>query len=364
MPPVADAPEVTVNRLAADQWQPVNRVLRIDRTLVLDRLHAIAPDIAATPAATDGPPLGVVPTSVDSTWATDAGVEYFVPAAEIARRAPTSAVPAVFLDRVSGGWSLRVVLNLRRHPSLAADRGSPLELDDLSLRLYCPLEGGEDSLTITDVSEQPAVEPDVVRRLVARVPITSPWIDRLRTVPGIVLLVTGVPRFSRSDALARELADRKAQGDSTAEDPVTLMLTVDPEGAPMFFPTGDPANAPVYAQVDGTGGGGWVTGPAGVWQAAPVGDQFYALPTEYRLAFDAEHAQPAVTVLLLEPAAAPPGQPPAAGAPTVGYRCGSGSSSCPGSTRNWSSGCAATSPSRPASCTPSWSSAATRAPTS
>jgi hypothetical protein len=299
-------PAVTVNELSADQWRPISRVLQIDRSFLSD-LQGIHQPAFEPPEPGEGPPLDSVPTSVDSFW-TSGPEEYFVPAVEIAKRSPTSAVPAVFVDRVQGGWSLRIVLNFRRHPYFGPDQGAPLAIGDLSVRLYCPLEsGGEDSVTITDLTEQTPLEPGVIRRVVARTPIIRAWVDRMSTVPGTVLLVTGVPQFSRSAQLEQQIQEQGWGG-----DPATVMLTVEPEGANLFFPGNEAAYAPIYGQIDGTGGGEWVLGPGGAWQAAPVANQFYALPTEYRLAFDVEHAQPAVTVLLLEPPPSAPNGPGAA----------------------------------------------------
>jgi peptidoglycan hydrolase-like protein with peptidoglycan-binding domain len=273
-----------------------------------------------------------IPTSCDVLW-TLGGRQYFVPAAVIARRSPTSAVPAVFVDRVSGGWSLRLVLEFRRHPNIPADQGEPLAIGGLTLRLYCPLDGGgEDSLPITDITEQTPIGAGVVRRLVARVPVTSTWLERMRTMPGSVLLVTGTAAVGGPDptaavggpdltALAAPQESLLFRGGGTmlrwrhrpAPDQLpTIMLTVEPSGASMYFRRDDPAGDPVYAQFDGKGSGEWVLGPGGAWQTAPAAGQFYALPTEYRLAFDVEHSQPAVTVLLLEPPAPAPGQPSAA----------------------------------------------------
>src|SRR4051812_38678709 len=311
MPLEAGMPAVTVNQLSADQWRPLSRVTQLDRTAFLAQLQQIrqftVPAVDG-PAAGDGPGLDVAPTSVDSFWTTSQDpTQYFVPAVEIARRSPTSAVPAVYVDRVAGAWSLRVVLNFRRHPNFDQSEGTPLQVHDLSVRLYVPLEGGgDDSLTFTDLTDEPPVEPGVLRKLVARAPVTKLWIDRMKTVTGTVLLVTGIPRFTRSAALVQQIATQGWGGEST------VMLTVEPNGAGLFMPSDVSQFAPIYAQFDGTEGGKWMVGPGGAWQPAPVLNQFYALPTEYRLAFDVEHSQPAVTVLLLEPAAATADQPAAA----------------------------------------------------
>jgi peptidoglycan hydrolase-like protein with peptidoglycan-binding domain len=299
---VQTAADVQINNLSADQFQPVARLARIDRTVMLEQLRNRVwnPPIETPPIfvpPTVDTPQDPLPTGCDVFWNLG-GTQYFVPAAVIAKRSPTSAVPAVFIDRVSGGWSLRVVLDFRLHPYLPAGQGEPLTVDGLSLRLYCPLETGEDSLTITDITEQPPIGAGVLRRLVARVPVTSTWVERMRSVPGIVLLVTGTPVVSGAPA---------------GQVP-TIMMTVESTGASMYFPGTDPVSAPVFAQYEGKGSGEWVVGPGGAWQAAPAAGQFYALPTEYRLAFDVEHSQPAVTVLLLEPPT------PAAGAPAPPYR--------------------------------------------
>jgi peptidoglycan hydrolase-like protein with peptidoglycan-binding domain len=291
--------DVQVNSLSADQFQPVARLARVDRAVMLKQLRGRVwnPPIETPPIfvpPTPEVPQDPLPTGCDVFWNLG-GKQYFVPAVDLAKRSPTSAVPAVFIDRVSGGWSLRVVLDFRLHPNLPAGQGEPLAVDNLSLRLYCPLDGSEDSLTLTDITEQPPIVAGVLRRLVARVPVTSTWVERMRSVPGIVLLVTGTPVVS---------------GAPDGQVP-TIMLTVGPSGAPMYFPAGSAVSDAVFAQYEGKGSGEWVVGPGGAWQAAPAAGQFYALPTEYRLAYDVDHSQPAVTVLLLEPPTPVPGQPSA-----------------------------------------------------
>jgi len=201
MPPEPSVAGVQVGALAVTRLRPVDRVMSIDRSAVtglLHRLHATQTEAAAG----DGPPLDAMPYSCDQYWSSnDGNGRHFVPAAEIATRAPTSAVPAVFVDRVSGGWSLRVVLNLRRHPHLPELEASPLEVGDLEVRLYCPSDGAEDSLPLTDITELPPAGPGVLRRLLCRAPLTRTFIDLMRTVPGTVLLVTAVPRFGWSPLL-------------------------------------------------------------------------------------------------------------------------------------------------------------------
>ncbi|MCW2882162.1 MAG: hypothetical protein JWQ95_6262 [Sphaerisporangium sp.] len=91
-----------------------------------------------------------------------------------------------------------------------------------------------------------------------------------------------------------------------------LPLTADQRGISMWFPTSVHANRPIYALVNGAIGFDpdtvWITGPAGPWKASPIPNQYYVLPTEYRLAFDTVRRIPAVTVLLREQSVAP-GEP-------------------------------------------------------
>src|SRR4051794_36724974 len=129
MPLEAGLPAITVNQLSADQWRPLSRVMQLDRSVFLTQLQQIrefnVPAVDGPPAG-DGPVLDVAPTSVDSFWTTSQDpTEYFVPAVEIARRSPTSAVPAVYVDRGAGAGALRGVLDFPRHPSFAPSGGAP-----------------------------------------------------------------------------------------------------------------------------------------------------------------------------------------------------------------------------------------------
>ena len=57
-----------------------------------------------------------------------------------------------------------------------------------------------------------------------------------------------------------------------------------------------------------TSGSDWQFSPAGAWRDTGIPGRYYLLPTEFRLAFDAEQQQPAMNVLLVE-------KPVEAGAP-------------------------------------------------
>lgn len=83
----------------------------------------------------------------------------------------------------------------------------------------------------------------------------------------------------------------------------------DHSGVAACFPRDVMNNRAIYAQV--TSGFGsepwseWVDSPNGQFMDSPVPDQFYVLPDEYRLAFDAESKQPAMMVLLVPPKRTP-----------------------------------------------------------
>ncbi|MET8146658.1 hypothetical protein ABZU32_40685 [Sphaerisporangium sp. NPDC005288] len=95
----------------------------------------------------------------------------------------------------------------------------------------------------------------------------------------------------------------------------TLALAADQRGISMWFPTESHANRPIYALVNSAIGFDpdtvWIAGPAGPWKASPVPNQYYVLPTEYRLAFDTARRIPAVTALLREQPVSE-GRPPSA----------------------------------------------------
>jgi peptidoglycan hydrolase-like protein with peptidoglycan-binding domain len=311
---------MVINSLAAEELRPVNQVARLTARPIAPGLIFFPQGPIRFPPVTlpppEGPALDAFPTSCDTFWTGD-GAEYFVPAAELATRSSGSPVPALYLDPISGldpnsgGCTFRAVLDFARAPGLPQDQGQPLELEQLSVRLYAPLEGGELSTELTDITDAPPVTAGVVRRIVVKGPVDSDWIKLMRATPGTVLIVNAVPKYHHSPGLEQNIQRARNRGDATAGQHPTVLVTAQPEGVPMYFPAGNPNTAAIFAQVEHTSGT-WVLGPAGAWRASPVTNQFYALPTEYRLAFDVEHAQPAVTVLLLEPPPATDTQPTAA----------------------------------------------------
>ena len=79
------------------------------------------------------------------------------------------------------------------------------------------------------------------------------------------------------------------------------------EGVNGYYEPGLMENRAIYSQV--TSGFGsepwseWVESPHGRFMDSPVPDQFYVLPDEYRLTFDAETKSPSMMVLLVPPKA-------------------------------------------------------------
>ncbi len=102
-----------------------------------------------------------------------------------------------------------------------------------------------------------------------------------------------------------------------------VALTPDALGLSAFRPTKDPANRPIYYRFNVSAGGDaaggddpdavWVPGGHGLWRESPVPNQYFVLPTEYRLDVDAERGLPAMSVLLIE-------LPPDAAHPEAGYK--------------------------------------------
>lgn len=105
--------------------------------------------------------------------------------------------------------------------------------------------------------------------------------------------------------LIHELLERQTSGPSS---PVPRQAQVDLGAVTAFLPTSNRPNRAVYYQWNTVSGTDltagidpdsvWLDGAAGMWQASPLPNEYYILPHEYRLAFDAERALPAMSVLL------------------------------------------------------------------
>jgi hypothetical protein len=130
------------------------------------------------------------------------------------------------------------------------------------------------------------------------------------TLPGMALRGRGlrdsVLRESAvGDLLATATTD-PAPAPSWSSHAVRLSLgAADNSGVAACFPPDVMNNRAIYAQV--TSGFGaepwseWVDSPNGQFMDSPVPDQFYILPDEYRLAFDARTRAPSMLVLLVPP---------------------------------------------------------------
>ncbi|RCG29801.1 hypothetical protein DQ384_19745 [Sphaerisporangium album] len=391
---------------------PANPAGRVPLILDLDPSIFTRFSGALTRAAIDAAPVLTGPPSrVDQTWQGAPSGTYYVPAASIPRRTPSSATPAVFIGKSGDAWQLRVTLELRRHPSVAAD-ASPLPLDGVKVAFVTSVPGV--SVVFTEVHEEPTGDPGVARRLVAVAPLDDParvaavlqkdetavltvtgtvhWrlalppepedeggdhgpripekyipVDRHPRRPGplevgrdghgplipekyipvekIPLRPDPIEYTPHADLPVRELFERPrirltltsatlaAESLNLSPDALrldrlllrnpgrwilerpdppprsephedALTLTADRRGISMWFPTEAHANRPIYALVNGAIGFDpdtvWITGPAGPWKASPIPNQYYVLPTEYRLAFDTARGVPAVTALLRE----------------------------------------------------------------
>jgi hypothetical protein len=110
--------------------------------------------------------------------------------------------------------------------------------------------------------------------------------------------------FRQSPAVLR-LPDSPPPTSSTS----SVVLTTDPSGLSAFFPP-DPANRPIYYRENVAAGGNlddgidpdavWIASPHGLWRESPVPNEYFILPSEYRLDVDLEHHSPAMSVLLVE----------------------------------------------------------------
>lgn len=224
------------------------------------------------------------------------GGQYFYPLARVATRTPTSRVPAVWVEPQGDGWVLRATLQLYR-PATIPDGTIPL---DVELRVGFRSRLGE-MTTLTSMTDETPAEPDVIRQVVVSGPVQRTWIDFIKTDVCTTLAVSGSPHYTWSDAALEAESQKELP---SRPDAIGLLLGENGD-LPLHLPVAERANRPVYAAVDGTAGAAddvWVVGPAGPWARGAAG--FATLPHEYRLAFDDEQGLPAVTVLLLEPAAA------------------------------------------------------------
>lgn len=132
-----------------------------------------------------------------------------------------------------------------------------------------------------------------------------PWMDD----EGRRVLTEAATDTQDAQIITLDIVNRLA---SAPAGPVAQHTTVrlGPDGGPvsLFLPPSHRPNQAIYHRWnrrigDLTGGvdqdTAWLDTGEGMWQASPVPNEYYVLPHEYRLAFDAERGMPAMNVLMV-----------------------------------------------------------------
>lgn len=335
--------------------QIVTPLIRRDvLNLTMLRGFAIADLVENAPRVTSAP------DRIERALAGADGKTYFVPQARIAVR--SLATPDVFLAKDNGVVTLQVWFDLVRFPSLPTDSvalpvdnfsvslvaasGDPIvfeRCDDLPRgdrpeevlsRLYCetPVDANAVVPMLQSLGTRFRVEGDVHFTTQDAAPAApSPGGVRVRPTgrlrvfetPGRTFRLADVTTLSAvsnlSAAVSPIIRDHRVIATPTVGGPApaapepqwsshTTRLSLgaaDNSGVAACFPPDVMDNRAIYAQVT-TGFGSepwseWVDSPNGQFMASPLPGQFYVVPDEYRLAFDAETKQPAMMVLLVPP---------------------------------------------------------------
>lgn len=138
------------------------------------------------------------------------------------------------------------------------------------------------------VQEDPAPALDVAQ--ITRLSVANAGLDTgiFRLPPDVLRLPDQPPPTSSTSAVA---------------------LTLDASGLSAFYPP-TPANRPIYYRENVAAGGNlddgtdpeavWISSPHGLWRESPVPNEYFILPSEYRLDVDVERGMPAMSILLVE----------------------------------------------------------------
>lgn len=326
--------------------QPLSRKLAVNLR-VLQGLR-IADLVENAPRVTSAP------DRIERALAGADGTTYFVPQARIAQRSKATGAPHVFLAKSAGVVTLQVWFDLVPHPSIPSG-AQPLPVDNYAVSLV-PASGAPiafercDDLPAGDQADtlvsrlycETTVDPNTVVpmlkalgtrfRVEADVHYTvqdaagssdpgpirrpRPRIDTAVIPPAIrpASVIGDLTAVRLNPSIKRVLARPVVVAAAPAAQPEapwrshTARLSLgaaDNSGVSACFPRDVMQNRAIYAQV--TSGFGsepwsdWVDSPNGQFMDSPVPDQFYILPDEYRLAFDAETRRPAMMVLLVPP---------------------------------------------------------------
>ncbi|MBK7820433.1 MAG: hypothetical protein IPJ61_05000 [Tessaracoccus sp.] len=302
----------------------------------------------------NAPRVTSVPDRVERALTGADGTVYFVPQARIAQRSKATGAPHVFLAKSAGVVTLQVWFDLVRHPSVPSG-AQPLPVDNYAVSLV-PASGSPIAFTRCDDLPAGDQADTVVSRLYCEVVVDPNTVVPMLEALGTRLRVEADVHYTTQDgssappptqtppirrridtaaipkatirpaAAFRDLAAVRINPDVTkliAASVVAGATPAQPEapwrshtarlslgaadnsGVAACFPRDVMNNRAIYSQV--TSGFGsepwsdWVDSPNGQFLDSPIPDQFYILPDEYRLAFNAETGRPAMMVLLVPP---------------------------------------------------------------
>ncbi|WP_225830095.1 hypothetical protein [Streptomyces sp. NK08204] len=266
----------------------------------------------------DQVPLVPAPPEQPGDVLDGAHATYFVPVATLPARSKRSRTPAVFLEADDvGRWNLLVWIDLVRPDTVAAE-ARPMPLSDLTATLTTTDE--QSTVTFASVTDLPTPGPGVVRRLALAAEVDpAVTADTLQNDTNAAIVVNGTlsyrvwnPETPTGEILADLEPGEEAQLEMAS---TTMLLGPGGGGIAACLPASDKPNRPIYYHWNFKSGADadqgldpdnvWVDSPAGLWQMSPLPNQYFVLPSEYRLAFDLEHGAPAMSVLLVRPDAAP-----------------------------------------------------------
>ncbi|MET8112792.1 hypothetical protein [Streptomyces prasinus] len=277
-------------------------------------------DLMARQAEPEADRIPLVPTAPEEPSQVVEGYdgEYFVPVATLPARSKRSRTPAVFLEADDQGrWSLQVWIDLVRPDTVPAE-ARPMPLSDFTAALTTTDE--QATVAFTSVTGLPVPGPGVVRRLALAAVVDAAVIaDALQYDMNAAIIVNGTVSYRLWNP---EIADNEVPAELSPEEQLDLevsgtemMLGAGGGGIAAYLPTSDKPNRPIYYHWNVKSGADadqgldpdnvWVDSPAGLWQMSPLPNQYFVLPSEYRLAFDVERGTPAMSVLLVRPDAAP-----------------------------------------------------------
>ncbi|MFE5794994.1 hypothetical protein ACFQ8C_20805 [Streptomyces sp. NPDC056503] len=277
-------------------------------------------DLMARRAEPEADRIPLVSTAPQEPGEVVSGVhgDCFVPVATLPARSKRSRTPAVFLEADEGGrWSLLVWIDLVR-PDTAPAEARPVPLSDLTAVLTTTDE--QATVAFTSVTDLPVPGPGVVRRLALAAEVdAAATADVLQYDMNAAIVVNGTASYRvwENETLSGEILPELSPEEEAGLEVSGSSMLLGPGGGGIaaYLPTSDKPNRPIYYHWNFKSGAGadqgldpdnvWMDSPAGLWQMSPMPNQYFVLPSEYRLAFDPERGTPAMSVLLVRPNAAP-----------------------------------------------------------